>query len=137
MRRMKLLLLCMVLLMLAGCSRDLYNVQEILLSREDISLTFKGEEQLVYDPAGWQMGYNSARNEFRVSDDDMADYFIVRCDADPTDEGQELKADIIWTMQTTMKRYDGLKFEVRKVASGGKIWLWNRVHGIGVVVRKL
>lgn len=137
MSRLKLLSVCLALLMLAGCNLDMYNVQEILLSKDDISLTFKGEEQLVYDSANWQLGYNGAKNEFRVSDDYMADYFIIRCDADPTDEGQELKADVIWTMETTVKRYEGLKFEVRKVTSGGQVWLWNRLHGIGVVVRKL
>ena len=36
------------LLMLAGCNR--YDIDEILLQREEISLTMKGQEVLTYNP---------------------------------------------------------------------------------------
>ena len=50
----------------SGC---IYDIDEILLQREDISMTVKGAEQFVYDPVTCQLGYNEAENEFRVLDD--------------------------------------------------------------------
>lgn len=131
----KSILSCLMLVMLAGC--NLYDVDEVLLSRDDVSLTWKGEAVLVYEPDKWQMGYNSAKNEFRVHDDQMADYFVVRCEASPTDEGQELKADVEWTEESSMKRLEGVRLEVKKVSADGYVWLWGKNHSVGIVVRKL
>lgn len=122
-------------LMLAGC--EPYDLDEVLLSRGDVSLTWKGMEQIVYQPETWQMGFNAARNEFRVHDDSMANYFTVVCSAMPTDEGQELTADIQWTMISSIKRFVGIRFEVEKVSADGYVWMWNRTNNIGVVVKKL
>ena len=128
------LLFCLALVV-SGCT--IYDIDEILLSQEDVSLTWKGEEVLVYDPDKWQMGYNQLRNEFRVHDDQMADYFVVRCDAVPTDEGQELKADVQWTEKSSIKKLEGIRLEVKKVSADGYVWLWGNAHGVGIVVRKL
>lgn len=123
--------------LLEGCWLNSYDVQEVLLVRDDVSLTFKGKEQLVYDPLTWQLGYNAQKCEYRASDDEMANYFVLRCETRPTFEGQEVRADVSWTMQTSVKYYERLKFEVRKTASDGTVWLWNRSQSIGVVVREL
>lgn len=125
----------MVVLMSASCSR--YDVDEILLSRDDISLTFRKDLQMSYDPKTWQLGYNEARNEFRVNDDSMANYFVLRCDARPDTEGQEVTGYIEWTVRTNIKKYYNLKFEVKRISSDGKVWLWNKPQKIGVTVKFL
>lgn len=128
-------LLCVLAFLLTACNP--YDVNEILLVREDVSLTWKGTEQMSYDPLTWQMGCNAGKNEFRVHDDSMGNYFIVTCNARPDTEGQELEADVQWTMKTSIKRFEGVKFEVMKTSADGHVWLWSKTQGIGVVIRKL
>ena len=132
---LKYMLLCALLLTAAGC--EPYDIDLVLLSREDVSLTWKGADQIVYESDTWQIGYNAERNEFRVHDDEMANYFTVKCSARPTDEGQELTADVQWTMISSIKRFDGIRFEVKRVSADGYIWMWSKTHNIGVVVKKL
>ena len=131
-RLFKILMLGILLTVMASCDR--YNVQEVLLSREDISLTWKKEPQVVYEPLTWQLGYNAGRNEFRVNDDSMANYFIFRSNVRPDTEGQEVTAYVEWTVRTNIKRYQNLKFEVRKVSPDGRVWLWNKSQKVGVTV---
>lgn len=135
MRSFRISFVLAVIFVMASCDR--YNVEEILLSREDISLTWKGTEQIVYDPATWQLGYNPEHNEFRANDDNMANYFVLKCKARPDTEGQEVGASVEWTLRTNVKHYDGLKFEVRRVSPDGYVWLWNRSQKIGVTVKYL
>ena len=78
--------------MLCGCVR--YDMDEILLEREDLSLTWKGEDQIVFDPLTWQVSSNIRNCEYRVNDDNMANYFIVRCSERPVTEGQDVTADV-------------------------------------------
>ena len=131
-RLFKILMLGILLTVMASCDR--YNVQEVLLSREDISLTWKKEPQVVYEPLTWQLGYNAGRNEFRVNDDSMANYFIFRSNVRPDTEGQEVTAYVEWTVRTNIKRYQNLKFEVRKVSPDGRVWLWNKSQKVGVTL---
>ena len=131
-RLFKILMLGILLTAMASCDR--YNVQEVLLSREDISLTWKKEPQVVYEPLTWQLGYNAGRNEFRVNDDSMANYFVFRSNARPDTEGQEVTAYVEWTVRTNIKRYQNLKFEVRKVSPDGRVWLWNKSQKVGVTL---
>ena len=119
---------------LAGCRR--YDIEEILLQREDISLTLKGEDVIVYEPATFQLGYNAGANEFRVFDDNLGNWFTLRCKSRPL-EGQYVKADLKWTSSTTTRTRNALTFSVEKTDAKGHIWLWCDEEAIGVVVREL
>ena len=135
---MKLFRITAVLLLtalLTGCVR--YDLDEVLLSRSEVSLTWKGKAQIIYDPATWQMSYNSEKNEFRVNDDEMANYFVFRSKTRPSYEGQELNAYVEWTLKTNVKRYEGVRFEVKQVDDGGCIWLWSKSQKIGITVKEL
>lgn len=121
--------------LLTGCRE--YDIEEILLQREDISLTIRGEEILVYDEETFQIGYNSEKNEFRVFDDNLANWFVLKCSARPSTEGQEVKADLSWTSTNTTKTRKGLTFTVEKTGPEGFIWLWCEAEAAGVVVREL
>lgn len=122
-------------MILAGCKG--YDIEEILLSREDISLTQKGRLLFSHDAATCQLGYSSDRNEFRVYDDELGNFFIVRCNARPDTEGQTLKADLTWTTETNTKTSKGLEFKVQKTGADGRIWMWCESESIGVVVKEL
>lgn len=122
------------MLAFASCQ---YNVEEILLSRSDISLTMKGELEMTFDENTCQLGYNTGRNEFRVYDEKLANWFVLRCSAKPTSEGQKITADLEYTTADDVKTLTGLEFTVEDTNSDGFIWLWNRDKKIGVVVKVL
>lgn len=131
----KATLIILAALLLPGCR--IYDIEEILLKREDISLTIRGEEMLVYDEETFQLGYNSEKNEFRVFDDNLANWFVLRCSERPSTEGQKLKADLSWTSDDTIRNRKGLAFTVEKTGPGGFLWLWCETEAAGVVIREL
>ncbi|MBO5419710.1 MAG: hypothetical protein J6A22_06450 [Bacteroidales bacterium] len=124
-----------VILSANGCKE--YNVEEILLLRDDISLTVKGETVISYDATYYQLGFNVQRNEFRVHDDAMANFFILTCSEVPSAEGEVIYGDIIWTGTTRTYSETGLQFSVEKTDDTGLIWLWNTSKKIGVVIKDL
>lgn len=135
MRGIHYILILMTVALLSGC--NIYDIDEILLERDDISLTWKGEEQLVFDPMTWQVGCNTKTYEYRVHDDDMADYFVLECESRPDVEGEDITASIEWTVETDVRRYDHITFTVKRIAPDGRVWLWSRTQKIGVVVKQL
>lgn len=124
-----------VALALSSC--QFYNIDEVLLSRNDISMTLKGELQMSFDENTCQLGYNTGRNEYRVYDEKLENWFILRCSAQPTSEGQEIKATLEYTVKGNTKTLNDLEFVVERTSSEGLIWLWNRDKQIGVVVKAL
>ena len=129
----KSLILLVILLCFCGCKR--FDPEEILLPREDISLTVKGEVMLTYDPMTFQLGYNEDRNEFRVFDDNVGNWFTLTCSSRPTGTGDTLSADLSWTTENSTKSRRGLQFSVERTDSDGKIWLWCKEEAIGIVVK--
>ena len=127
-------LLCVAFFFVALACRT-YDVDEVLLAYDDISLTVNGELQFRYSPLTCQIGYDSGLGQFRVYDDKLADWFVIRCSALPANEGEILKADVEYTAQNTVRKYDGIEFVVKKISSDGYIWLWNHSRKIGVVIR--
>ena len=130
----KYLYMAVAALALSACQP---NVDEILLSRSDISLTIKGELQMAFSESTCQLGYNTGRNEFRVYDENLTSYFILRCAVAPTSEGQVVKADLEYTTAGGATTLSALDFTVQKTNSEGLIWLWNKDKQIGVVVKAL
>ena len=124
-----------LILITAGCNR--YDIDEILLQRDDVSLTIRGEVIFSYDPGTCQLGYNSENGIFRAYDDDLGHWFILSCRTTPDTEGQSLMADLEYTTQNDTKKIRNLKFTLKKNDRTGKIWLWNDERKIGVVVKRL
>lgn len=127
-----------IALMLAastGCNR--YHVEDILLPRNEISLTVKGADQIVYDEESWQLGYNDERNEFRIVNDKLNNWVILQCDAVPSTVGQSVTAYLEYTTSNDTRKLNGLTFTVEKTSPDGLIWLWNDDRKIGVVVKDL
>ena len=135
MRLMKKIFLIILAFAAVSCNR--FDVDEILLIRNDDSLTWKGEEQLSHDPALGQMGVNASRNEFRAQTDNLSSWFVIRCSEMPAAEGDEVKADISWTGPRDTRDMKGLEFKVKKVTSDGMIWMWCKSAKIGVTFMKL
>ena len=136
MNRFACMFLFLLSMTLAGCVG--YEVDELLMHKEGVSLIVRGEIVLDYDSNKGQMSYNAKRGEYRVMDDDMAHYFVFRCDADLSDVGQEVTADLSYTTSSDIKVEKDLEFKVEQVVpSSGTYWLWCNSRKIGVVVRKI
>lgn len=129
------ILFAVMLVSLSSCRR--YDVDAILLDRDDISLTIKGDLCLAFEPMTCQLGYNDSRNEFRVYDDLIGNMFVITCSKSPDTEGMSLKADILYTASSSTKTMNALEFNVRRISSDGRIWMWNDSKKIGVVVKIL
>ena len=110
---------------------------EILLPRTEISLSIKGEVTMEFVPTTCQIAYNSERNEFRLMNDGLSDWFIFRSDAAPTDVGQEVNASLEYTSLKNTKKLTDLTFRVEKTALDGTTWLWNQDKKIGIVIKVL
>lgn len=132
---MKRIILLLAAAMAVSCVR--YNIDEILLQRTDVSLTWKGVLQMSYDPQTCQLGYNDAANEYRVYDDNLGYWFIITCGEKPSFEGQELRADVEWTTDNDTKIERGVEFKVEKTSRDGQIWLCSKSKKIGAVIQQL
>ncbi len=129
-------LLCIIgaALALTACRHD---VDEVLLGRSDISLTIKDELLVSFNENTCQLGYNTDRNEFRVYDEKFANWFILKCSAAPTSEGQKIKADLEYTTDKDVKSLTGLELSVVKTSPEGLIWLWEDEKKIGIIIKNL
>ena len=119
------------------CSCTGLQPEEILLPRTEISLTMKEDVLLEFDPVTCQIGYNSERNEFRMLEDRLGNWFIFRSDATPTDVGQNVRASLEYTSQSSTKTLTDLTFSVEKTAPDGTTWLWNKEKKIGIIIKVL
>ena len=131
----KSIILILIAAALASCNR--YDIEEVLLHREDISLTVKGIDQITFKSETYQIGYDGQSNTFRVFDDDLAHWFVLTCNERPASEDQEIKADLAWTTPNATRSKKGLSFKVEKTDAEGHFWLWCKDEAIGVVVREL
>lgn len=132
---MKRIILLLAAAMAVSCVR--YDIDEILLQRTDVSLTWKGVLQMSHDPQTCQLGYNDAKNEYRVYDDNLGYWFIITCSEKPSYAGQELRADVEWTTDNDTKIERGAEFKVEKTSRDGQIWLWSKSKKIGAVIQQL
>ena len=131
----KAIILIIIAVAASSCCR--YDIDEVLLMRNDISMTWKGKEQMAYDPLNCQLSHNHETNTFRVYDDALANWFMISCQTRPSHEGQELTADVSWTTHNDTKHEKGLTFRVEKIDQTGQVWMWNKSKNIGIVIKNL
>lgn len=111
--------------------------ENTLLEQSEISLIWNGAVQVSFNPATCQLGYNDSRNEYRVYDDKLADWFTVRCSESPAEVGQQISADVSWTGAQSPKKFYGLTFIVKQISQEGLIWLWNEDKNIGIIIKDI
>lgn len=131
----RLLIILILTAMTAGCTPEVREVA--FMDASDISLTWKGSVQVMFNEQTCQLAYNDQRNEYRVYDDKLGDWFVISCSQRPVAEGELITADVSWTGDRTPKSYKGLEFIVRRVSEDGLIWLWNERNKIGIIVKDI
>ena len=132
---MKRIIILMAFITVVGCREE--NSQDTLLSQSDISLTWRGEVQLSYTGKDYQMAYNDKDIEYRVYDDKLTNWFIIKCSEKPTAEGDIIIADVSWTGVKSIKNFKEKEFKVMKVDEHGQIWLQNSSDKIGIIIKNL
>ncbi len=135
MKAMALAGITAAIILTSGCVRNNFTETDFQVV-EGISLYVKGQQILSYTPEKYQIGFNPDSGEIRVSDDDMADYFIVRFTGSiPVCEGEVTKADIEYTTPDNLKRLNGISLRVTRTdEDSGLIWLWDETGKTGVVL---
>lgn len=117
-----------------SCVKNQFN-ENTFRENEELGLTIKGEKIITYDENTSQISYNESRNEFRITDDTMADFMILTCDEFPS-EGKTITGSLTYTTSNDIKTKKNMSFKVSKTdRNTGKIWMWNQSGRIGAVVR--
>lgn len=121
--------------LLCGCEPE-FTLKDFK-SENGIGLIIKGTPVLTYDEKRFQTGYNKEKNTFWVTDDNMADYFILTCRSFP-EAGSSVTGSLKYTTETDVKNRQGTSFEVISCDyDSGIIKLWNDSGKIGVIVSML
>jgi hypothetical protein len=135
MKRFALYILAFAALTLAhSCSP--YKIDEILISRDDVSLTIEGLPVFVYNEDKCQLAYNTERNEYRAMTDDMTDYFILKANQKLTTIDQQFTADLTYTTSGSPTTLKELSFTIEKISNeSGLVWVWCKEYAIGIVAK--
>lgn len=131
----KLLILLVLTVMATGCEYIISN--EFLLMQEEISLSWRNAVQIKYDEAGYQISFNDRDIEYRIYDDNLANWFTIRCSEKPEVVEQMITADVEWTGSRSTKSFTRLEFTVEKTSEDGLIWLYNTSNNIGIVIKNI
>lgn len=113
------------------------NTDPVFMESDVPSLTVDGKTVFEYNPNTCQLGYSPTKHEFRIHTDNMSDYFVIRMNREPSSEGENVKADLKWTSNSTEKKMTGVQFAVGKIGNDGTVWLWSHKEKVGVIVRKI
>ena len=120
-------------LTLTACAE--YDINEVLLVRDDVSLTLKGKPQYVFAADYGQMATNADRTIYRYMTDDLMNWLEVKCQSKPGGVGEKIIADIKWKSTISSGEENNREFEIKHTDGNGMIWLWNKSNNIGLVIR--
>ena len=120
-------------IMAAACNDDIFPA---FVADDSIHLEVNGVTQLRYDETDCQLGYNRERGQFRMCTDRMSDYFSIKMNSLPSNQGDMITADLVWTTKTDVITRKNVALEVVK-AEGDKFWLWNEQGRIALVIQLL
>lgn len=129
------IIMAIIAALATGCRG--YDAEEVLLPRNDISLTIKGETIMSYEENSCQIGFNDERKEFRVLDNMLTDWFILRCEQIPSSQGQTIRAELEYTTVDDVKSITGLRLSVKKINTEGMVWMWEEEKEMGIVIKLL
>ena len=134
MRKLKFILLILSIISRCSCRRDRFS--SAFVESDEIRLQVGGSVQLRYDPLKYQLSFSRDLHEFRVSTDNMSDFFCLSLDGIPSEEGQVLGGRLVWTTHTDVLTKNNLALKVLHL-EGGKVWLWSEDARIGACVLML
>ncbi len=128
-----------IALMVCSCNNDEFNEADFVTSISSISLTVKGTQIMEYNSSYHQVAWNEERMQFRMMDDSLGNYFVVNLSSLPSEMGDVVSAELIYTTYTSIKTIND-KFSASKISnssSGQLVWLWNESTQTGVVIQEI
>ena len=134
--RKYLYIIVLLPLLCSGC-KEKVDMDLDMYNSDQISLMVKGKKVFTYSEGDGQLGFNRTLRQFRAGNDDMTSFFVLTCDELPRVEGQEIRAELIWTSGSSVKPPVSLVFKVEKYDDTGLVWLWNSTDKTGAVVKIL
>ena len=127
------ILLCLMAAFLLVCCDGRHGYDRSFTDSDVVSLTVNKVKVFEYDPMTCQLGYNDSKREFRVSTDNMSDYFVITLSKIPTSKEEQVTGSISWTGADYIRDLSNQTFETVKV-DRGKIWLWNQANKLAVII---
>lgn len=122
-------------LTLPGCAPDGPALEQEFTESSSVCFTVRGEVEHRFDPLDWQAVYSPSKCEFTVCNDNMSDFYTLRCSALPRQGGDEVKCDVTWTTYSDIKKKSGIRFKVTRADSAtGVLWMWSSSELIGAAV---
>lgn len=118
--------------MAAACGPENIPSPEFIGS-DEIKLEMDGKLIFSYNENICQMAFNRDMHEFRVSDDSMQNYFILKVDQMPEVLDQVVTGNISWATDRDLGSKKQITLKVVRL-EGERIWLWSSNHQIGVTV---
>lgn len=129
-----LLLPLFCLLLLSGCQDE--RQRNAFCENDEIRLMVGGTIAFSYEPNTCQMAFSRDLREFRAHTDNMSDFFVADFSQLPSELGQRLSADLVWTTEREVLTRKNLTLEVLRI-EGDQCWLWSNAGRIGLTVRIL
>ena len=129
-----ILLLLAAALLLQGCSWQ--RMRNAFEEGDELRLMVGGQVVFAYDPLTCQLAFSRELKEFRAHTDNMSDFYIVDFRDIPTEVGQSVTADLVWTTEREVLTRKNLTLAVVR-SEGDQFWLWSNSGRIGLVVRIL
>ena len=129
----KFLIIALTTFMLCSCVE--YDINEVLLVHDDVSLSHKGKIQYAFDPTKGQMACNAERTLYRYMDDKFNSWIEIRFNSRPGGVGEKVIADIKWKERSSVEELENLEFEIKRTVKDGMVWMWNSKDNIGLIIR--
>ena len=133
MMKVRNILLCLTAALALVCCDGKKGYDRSFTESDTISLTVNKQKVFEYDPFTCQLGYNDAKKEFRVSTDNMSDYFVITLSKIPASKDEQVTGSITWTGDDYNRELRNQTFQTVKVERG-KIWLWNQANKLAVII---
>ncbi|MBP5488357.1 MAG: hypothetical protein J6X77_02180 [Bacteroidales bacterium] len=136
MKRIKILVASFVLLVAPQACVEHGTYTPEFLTDATLRMAVGKNDIITYNPLTCQYAWNSDNLEFRLHTDNMSDYFILRLQAEPTEEEQLVTAGLLrWTSPTGADEVrKNIVLEVVKIEDD-VIWLWYSRESIKMTVR--
>lgn len=138
MRKFSLLMALALCFALQGCVENALR-EEFIQTGDQLGLQVGQTKVFEYDAATCQYSYLPDSKEFRVGDDAMNNYFILKLSNIPQ-LNSETGGTLIYTTESSIVTKNNLKFKLVKVeesAKGKMLWFWNSKSQYGAVVMEI
>lgn len=126
-----LVLITLAALALCSCNEESHRIA--FVESDEIRFQVGGTVHFRYDPLTCQLSFSRDLKQFRAQTDNTSDYYVVELSEIPSQVGQSVSANVVWTTSTSILDRSNLSLEVMKI-EGNIVWLWSSSGQIGATV---